>query len=85
MLRELEGQQLTEWMAFYRLEPFGWFEDEYRAALISSTVANSRLGKIKRVRIKSLMRNFEPRPDKDSLINKLKNVFSSNFKIIDKR
>lgn len=32
--------QLTEWLAYASLEPFGYSTDNYRAATIAKTVAN---------------------------------------------
>lgn len=41
LLSRISSRELTEWIAFYKLEPFGAFEDEYRMAVIASTVANT--------------------------------------------
>lgn len=41
MLRSMSGRLLSEWMVFYRLEPWGSQEEEYLAAMITSMVANT--------------------------------------------
>ena len=43
-VRELENRlsarELSEWMAYYSIEPFGTQREDYRAGLIAATVAN---------------------------------------------
>ena len=41
LLARISSRELTEWMAYYALEPFGEVQDEYRAALVASMVANT--------------------------------------------
>lgn len=41
MLRSMSSRELTEWMAFARIEPFGAIVDDYRAGLYPSMKANS--------------------------------------------
>jgi hypothetical protein len=40
MLRRMSSQELTEWMAFYSLEPFGREIEMYGHAITASTIAN---------------------------------------------
>ncbi len=42
---EMSDKELHDWMAFYRLEPFGDERADLRAGIIASTVANSNRGK----------------------------------------
>ncbi len=42
----LGSGELTEWLAYYRLEPFGQERDNYHAATIATTIANYS-GKLK--------------------------------------
>lgn len=42
---EISDKELHEWMAFYRLEPFGDERADLRAGIIASTVANANRGK----------------------------------------
>ena len=37
---EMSARELTEWMIYYGLEPFGDTQDDFRAGLICSTIAN---------------------------------------------
>lgn len=40
MLDEISSSQLTEWMAFAQLEPFGFKAEMYGHAVTASTIAN---------------------------------------------
>lgn len=40
LLASLDSAELTEWMAFDRMEPIGEFRADLRAGIIASTVAN---------------------------------------------
>jgi len=37
----MPSSELTEWLAYYKLEPFGAERDNYHAAMIASLLANS--------------------------------------------
>lgn len=41
MLSMISSRQLAEWMAFYKLEPFGFEAMMYGHAITSSTIANA--------------------------------------------
>src|SRR5690554_1412819 len=41
LLRRMSSRELTEWMAFFSLEPWGAEVEDWRAGLIASTIANS--------------------------------------------
>jgi hypothetical protein len=41
LLSKLSSDEISEWMAFYQLEPFGDFRADYRSALVTSTFANA--------------------------------------------
>lgn len=45
LLSRVSSRELTEWMAFYELEPFGWEAGLLGHAITSSTVMNSRRSK----------------------------------------
>jgi len=36
----MDSRELAEWMAYYRIEPFGENRADYRAGVISSVLAN---------------------------------------------
>jgi len=44
MLARISAQELTEWAAYYMLEPFGEDRADLRAGIISATVANVNRG-----------------------------------------
>jgi hypothetical protein len=37
----MSSREFSEWMAFYLLEPWGWQMDNWRSALVASTMANT--------------------------------------------
>lgn len=45
LLAEIDSRELTEWMAYEQVEPFGPWRDDIRAGVIASTVANVYRGK----------------------------------------
>ena len=45
LLNRISSQELTEWQAFYQMEPFGEVRDDYRMAILASVVANCHRGK----------------------------------------
>jgi len=40
----LSSSELTEWMAYFSLEPFGYELDNYRTGVIAATIANTTPG-----------------------------------------
>lgn len=40
LLAEIDSEELTEWIAFERIEPFGSPMDDFRAGQVCATVAN---------------------------------------------
>lgn len=49
LLHNISSQELTEWMVYYELEPFGEERADLRAGIISSTIANANRSKNSRV------------------------------------
>jgi len=45
MLATISSRKLSEWMAYYQIEPFGEERGDLRAAIIASTLANIWRGK----------------------------------------
>lgn len=41
LLERVDSKELTEWMAYYTLEPFGQPADDLRMGIIASTEANA--------------------------------------------
>lgn len=48
MLKSMSSSELTEWIAFYQIEPFGVQVDDNRSAIVAATIANQHRGKNKR-------------------------------------
>lgn len=64
----ISAEELTEWMALYRLEPWGEERGDMRAALIASIIANVNRDPKKRPQpyeLKDFMLKFEPDPPPD--------------------
>ena len=40
LLGRVDSRELTEWMAFYQIEPFGAERGDLQAGIVASTVAN---------------------------------------------
>jgi Protein of unknown function (DUF4035) len=45
MLASMCSDELTEWMAYYQLEPFGDYRADYRSGVVASTFANAHRAK----------------------------------------
>lgn len=41
LLAAIGSDELTEWMAFYQLEPFGDLRGDYRSGVVAATFANA--------------------------------------------
>lgn len=41
LLAQTDSRELSEWMAYYRLEPWGCEVEDLRAGIIASTIANA--------------------------------------------
>lgn len=41
LLREIDSKELSEWMAYARMEPFGAVREDYRAGIISTILASA--------------------------------------------
>ena len=45
LLARIDSRELSEWMAYYELNPFGSVRDDLQAGIVASTVANVNRGK----------------------------------------
>lgn len=45
LLARIDSRELSEWMAYYELNPFGTVRDDLQAGIIASTIANVNRGK----------------------------------------
>jgi hypothetical protein len=61
MLRRMSSKELSEWMAFYQIEPFGGDADYIGSAIVAQTVANRHRNKDEKPHITSeFIPKFEP-------------------------
>mgnify|MGYP003645784528 FL=1 len=45
LLARIDSHELSEWMAFYSLDPFGDVRGDLQAGIVASTIANANSGK----------------------------------------
>ena len=45
LLARVDSRELSEWMAYYQLEPFGNVREDLQAGIVASTIANVNRGK----------------------------------------
>lgn len=45
LLARISSRELTEWMLYYQVEPFGEERGDLRSAVVAATVANTQRGK----------------------------------------
>jgi hypothetical protein len=64
LLARVSSRELTEWMAYYEMEPFGEERADLRAGIIASTVANVNRAKGKAYKPQDFMPKFERRGQK---------------------
>lgn len=61
LLSRVGSKELSEWIAYYRLDPFGQERADMRAAVVASIIANvNRDKKQKPYTMMDFMLNFEP-------------------------
>jgi hypothetical protein len=60
MLSRISSLELTEWMAYYKMDPFGEERADMRSAMVCTVMANA-WGK-KKFKIEDFMPKFDKRP-----------------------
>ena len=45
LLARIDSKELSEWMAYYEVNPFGSVRDDLQAGIVASTIANVNRGK----------------------------------------
>ena len=45
LLARVDSRELSEWMAYYQLDPFGNVREDLHAGIVASTIANVNRGK----------------------------------------
>lgn len=83
MLSRISSRELSEWMAFYSLEPFDESQAEWRAGMIASTLANTARDQKKRAQpyqpsdfMRESFKEKSEAPDPDSIPNKIDLAFA---------
>lgn len=78
LLRELTSKQLTEWMAYSLLEPFGPKRDDERAGVLASVTIQPHLKKGKKIKPE----DFFPDRTKIFGLGKKKQSWKEQMKIL---
>lgn len=77
----LSGQELTEWMAFDAVEPFGEQRDDLRAGIVASTMANCHRSRGPAFKPQDFMPFAEkPKADPAAALQALRNAFGKGGK-----
>ena len=87
LLKEIDSKELSEWMAFYNIEPFGEFRADIRSAIIACTLANCNRGKNQSAfKISDFMPKFETETKNQSPeeMKKLLQAFCGQMKKVNK-
>jgi hypothetical protein len=73
----MSSRDISEAMAYDRIEPFGEYRRDFRSGIIASTIANIHAAKGKSYKPSDFMPNFGERKQdsKKVLIEKIKGVF----------
>ena len=58
LLARMGADELAEWAAYYRLEPFGEWRGDVRSAQICATIANANRGRGAAYRLEQFMIEF---------------------------
>lgn len=69
LLARIDSRELTEWAAYFGLEPWGTEVDDWRAGLVASTIANANRDPKQRrepYQPKDFMPDREPKPKQDA-------------------
>lgn len=76
MLCRISSRELTEWMAYCKLEPFGEERSDLRSGIIAATVANSTRSKDAReYKPQDFMPKFErPKQDWQTMLARVREI-----------
>jgi len=64
LLARTSSMELTEWMAYFELDPFGGERDDLRAGIVASAVANLGLAFARKRHRPFMPKDFMPRFDR---------------------
>jgi len=78
LLRRMDSAELTEWMAFYSVEPFGDARGDIQAAIVAATMANCWRGKDKTpYKLSEFLPKFDP--PKQQTADDMKKILGAAF------
>lgn len=76
MLAGMSSRELSEWMAYYEIEPFGEWRADVRSAIVAMTVAAANRGKRQGApKLEDFMPKFDQvatKGDPESLLEKVR-------------
>lgn len=75
MLAEITPQQLGEWLAYYRIDPWGEVRADLRHGIATAVLANVHRDATKRpegYKPADFMPDFDPKPEQSSLAAKVR-------------
>ena len=80
LLAEMDSAELTEWMAYEQVEPFGEWRADLRAGIIASTIANALRGRGSRpLTPEDFMPQFAPRAAQEMSVDETIAAFAAAF------
>lgn len=85
LLRNISSKELTEWMAYSSIEPFGYESDYRMHALIASVIAEVNRDRSKK-KSPYTINDFMPKKEeeKQSVFQKLKSYFKNDVGLSNK-
>lgn len=75
MLSKMDSREISEWMAYYSMDPFGEVRADYRMAMLCCLTANINRGKGQPSKISDYMPEFGPK--KPQTMEEMKTILMS--------
>jgi hypothetical protein len=70
LLSKLDSREISEWMAYYSIDPFGEVRADYRMAMSCCLLANINRGKGQPFKVSDFMPEFGPK--KEQTVDEMK-------------
>lgn len=84
LLSRISSAEITEWMAYYDLEPFGEKRADLRSAIVSKVIADANSEKNKSFDVDDFMPQFREErqsvAEQENLVRNLQKMFGGNLK-----
>ena len=61
MLSKMDSREISEWMAYYSMDPFGEVRADYRMAMLACLTANINRGNGQPFKVSDFMPEFGPK------------------------